>query len=215
MQDIALTESDLKELCKCQALLSDILAAQQHTYGDGLEVPKAIVETWEKVKEQCDLLCRDWQQASKNNKMSPQLCNIDLFSPAKSSIRALKSAIERERMRKKATDDVHFREEMDKQVEKHGIPPNEQRCRRELMQDFEKVYPKTWTVAPGVEAHRALSKLLELTREKFWVAKNDLGLGTLIDECELKNRDRLFNEHMQEVGQNLKPPMKDLPSEQW
>lgn len=199
MPTIAITNHDLKQLCECQKLLCDILASQQHTHGGGLKVPQAIVYTWDRVKEQCDLLCRHWEQ----NEMSMKVYNLLLFSKVKWSLMKLESAIRWERGREMVTDDIQYKDWEEARPNKDGLRPSDQPTR---YRQFEPLRWNNkhgeWTHAPGVAAYLALSTLLELTKEKGWIAA--IEPQTNLDKGEFYTRDNIYFKHMKTVEENLK-----------
>ena len=194
---IVITSQDLEQLCGCQKLLPSIITSQHHTHGCGVNVPQELVDFWDNVKVLCDFLCRHWDEALKQKEKSTKAFNLLASSKVKRCIETLHSAIAREGARQTATDDDRHRLEWE-------AKPEDVRLRSERAYLWKKIiaydqdYPNDETApSPGVEAYRALSKLLELTKEKGWVTDN--GPGILMNESELAKLDRIFHKHRQAV----------------
>ena len=151
------------------------------------------------VREQCNFLCHHWDEALKQKGKSKEWFNLFATSKVKRSINTLKSAIIRERERARATDDVNNKEKWEAGP-KDG--ESEQVHLWKKIMRFEEQYPNESALSPpGVEAYRAFSTLLGLTKQKGWIT--DDGLGTLMKESELAKLDSIFRVHDLAVKTNL------------
>ena len=109
--------------------------------------------------------------------------------------------MERERKLEVALDDVHHRERWEAKLKEGVRPGDEQLLRWKMMRQYGLEYPQEWAHAPGVDAYRALSTLLRLTKKKGWITDNEI--GTLMSDSELNKRAQIFDEHVHRVKSNL------------
>ena len=89
MLDIFITSQELEQLGECQKLLCDILESQQHTQGDGREIWQEIVDTWDKVNQLYDILCRHWEQAREQKEEPTKMFNLFTSSKFRKSMENL------------------------------------------------------------------------------------------------------------------------------
>ena len=201
MLEIVITSHELEQLGDCQTLLCDIIKSQQHTQANGREVPQAVVDTWDKVKQLCDILYHHWEQAREQKEEPTKIFNLFISSKVKQSIESLQSVLEQERKLEVAIDDVHHIERWEAKLKEGVRRGDQQTLRWKMMQQYEKEYPKAWAHAPGVEAYRVLCALLRITKKKGWITDDEI--GTLMNESDANEKAQIFDDHVHRVKNYL------------
>ena len=195
------TSQTLEKLSDCRSSLPAVHESYEHTHGNGQRAPPTILDTWKKVHEHCDFLCRRWEEALTKN-----IGNRFSTSESRALVVKLGLAIERERRRVELTDDSMYkgdgrlsRWDKYRKTREQQIMAETRRA-EDVKADI--YHRGNYFVAHEVEAYCAIRDLQKYAKGRGW--STDEEFGEILGDEELEYRKKVSKAHLLAVRDGIR-----------
>lgn len=206
------TSQTLEKLSDCRSLLPAVLRSYEHTHGNGQRAPPTTLDTWKRVHEHCDFLCRRWEQA-----LTGTIGNRFSSSESRTLVVNLGLAIERERKRVELTDDSMYKEDGQlSRWDRYKMTRDQQimaETRRAEDVKADIYHRGNYFVAHGVEAYRAIRDLQKYAKGRGWSTDEDF--GEILGDEELEYRKKISKAHLLAVRDGIRKECTSTSKHVW